>query len=806
MNSRRMRGTAAGLVSILALALGDDPLFADDIDTYRAAGGAQPTACAGISASLVAGALAAGRHSHGALARDIYFNLFEPGAGDGWRGNIKKLKIATVDTAADMPAGVTPGESAGDAGAVIAQAPLTDPPVAAVSPQDGQILPDALTFWTDPAGADVLAFDPARGEVPGRDGRSVSRGGAGQQIPGYLVGSPGVRNSDAGARQLYTVEPTTGTALLPLDATPASLPTLGPILDPEGELSAEAALAVLAWVRGLDSYDADADGDYLEARQWLLADALHSRPLAVEYGVRPGTGYSAANPEVRLFYGSNDGFVHMLRNTQGNTAAAESGRETWAFMPPSLLAVQAARATGSQLPAGLHRYGMDGEAVAHVVDRDGNGTIEAALGDRVWVYIGQRRGGRSLFAFDMSDPDEPGFLWRINSTSAGFEQLALTFSTPRVAHLDLGAGTPTAVLIFGGGYNGGVEQGARVGKDAGDGADTVGNAIYVVDAATGALLWKAVGPGAAVAATSDDNSLFVPELRDSIPSALTVIDADHNGVDDRAYVGDSGGNVWRLDLAEHSQLADLSESAVTGSWRLRRLAVLGGSGIADRRFFHAPDVVQSRDRLGDYDGVVILSGNRAAPGDTSVRDYAYLLKDRLTAGAGPGDQVGNLVPIAHDHLEEIGAACAGEGESACDTGELANGWRLALRAPGEKGLSTPLVSKGTVIFTSYVPPTNGGEQSCTEVRGSTRVYTFSLEDGAPRMAPEGSLVPPPGSLEPAAEPVLFQDTGSGLPVDAIPIGDLVLLPGAGIAGDGLYRLPGPSVWRAYWRQAGIDEP
>ena len=109
-----------------------------------------------------------------------------------------------------------------------------------------------------------------------------------------------------------------------------------------------------------DSYDADADGDYLEARQWLrLRDACIRAHWRLSMVVHLGTGATiTANPEVRLFYGSNDGFVHMPA-IPGNTAAAESGRETWAFMPPSLLAVQAARGDGLWLPAGLHRYGMD---------------------------------------------------------------------------------------------------------------------------------------------------------------------------------------------------------------------------------------------------------------------------------------------------------------------------------------------------------------------------------------------------------------------------------------------------------------
>ena len=127
---------------------------------------------AGDSRTLVAASSVVNNRDHSRFGQDLFFALFQPGAGPRWPGNIKKLKI------------VESGE--GDPG-IIAQAPLTIPPRPAISPQDGLILPDALTFWTDPDGEDVVSFDPRRDEVMGRDGRSVTRGGAGQQITGFPV-------------------------------------------------------------------------------------------------------------------------------------------------------------------------------------------------------------------------------------------------------------------------------------------------------------------------------------------------------------------------------------------------------------------------------------------------------------------------------------------------------------------------------------------------------------------------------------------------------------------------------------------
>lgn len=764
-------------------------LAADDTDIYRA----QSAACPGLTASLVAGSVPLGHAGRDRAQQDIYFNLFQPGAGVSWRGNIKKLKRVE-------PAGRATGDGSGAplGVTVIAQAPLTDPPVAAISELDGRILPDALTFWTDPAGADVLAFDADIGEAPGSDGRSVSRGGAGQQVPGFLEGSPGVDNGARGARQLFTLDPVRATEMLPLDASAVGLAALEAVLDPMGDMPDEQKLALLRWVRGLDSFDVDSDGDHLETRPWLLADAPHSRPLAISYGARPGTGYSAENPDTRVFFGGNDGFFHMLRNTDGDIGASESGRETWAFLPPSLLRMQAKLAAVAPRAVGLHRYGLDGEPAAYILDRDGNGVIDATLDDRAWVYIGQRRGGSNLFAFDMSDPDHPRFKWRVGNDTPGFGQLALTFSTPRVAHLDLGETALTPVLLFAGGYHGGWQGDAKVGKDVGDGVDTIGNAIYVVRADTGALLWKAVGPGVGGLPQAGDELLFVPELTDSIPSPLTVIDADRNGVEDRAYVGDTGGKVWRLDLDEHGQLDLAPGASASGKWRLQLLADLGGSGAANRRFFHAPDVVQSRDAMGDYDGVVILSGNRAAPAETRVRDYAYLLKDRGTAGAAAPGGSPPVTPITQAQLASVGDACPVEDISDCGTGELAAGWKLALRAPGEKGLSTALVSNGNIVFTSYVPATSP-QQACPLSLGRSRTYKLALRDGSSRMAPAGNL-------EPQEVPVAYREIGPGLRGDVIPLRNGVLVPGSAGAGEQLLSVPGRTRWRAYWRQEGIDEP
>ena len=749
------------------------------------------SAGSGESSTLVAASRPV--NSGGGIGQDLYFALFRTEPRPLWPGNVKKLKLARE-----------PGASAGENldGELVAQAPLTSPPKTALSEQDGQILRDALTFWTDPLGADVQAFDPTRQEVSGRDGRSVTRGGAGQRLTGFLANTVGANNSEPDSRQVFTLDPTMPGELLALDANAATLAKIGALLDPSGRMTPAQGLELVRWIRGQDSLDADGDGNLQESRPWLLGAPLHSRPLAISYGARPGTAYSASNPDIRLFFGTNDGVFHSLRNTA--ESGDESGRESWAFIPPALLALQSSLAYNRGTAPGAHPYGIDGEAVAQIEDRDGDGIIEVGDGDFVRVFIGQRRGGRAIYAFDMSDPDHPRYLWVINHLSPGFDQLGLTFSTPRVARLDLGAAAPTPVLVFAGGYHGGWAGAARVGKDAGADADPIGNAVYVVDPADGSLIWRAVGPDGAAAPAVNDQLYFAAGLTHSVPSPVTLLDSDRNGVEDRAYVGDSGGNVWRIELTEYAHRSP--GSVVTGNWHLTQLAALGGSGDSDRRFFHAPDVVQSRDVAGEYDGVVIVSGNRAAPRELEARNFAYLLKDRRTARAAAVPTAPAGPALGHGSLFDITDTCINRAAMACVGADLASGWRLELRTPGEKGLSTPLVSSGRVLFTSYIPYAETGPDPCSASPGFGRVYGVRLGDGSAALPPVEKFEPgeEPGEELPKELSDRFRVIGRGIPGAVMPLQEQVLIPGEGRDGGSLVTVPGNTVWRAYWSEQEVD--
>ena len=632
-----------------------------------------------VSTTFVAASVPVNVFNRAEITDNVYIALFQVDeqARPYWVGNVKKLKMLGAN---DSSSDATLVDSKGT------------PAIAA----DGRIRFDALTSWTL-AGA-LPTADVDAGEVEGRDGRVVARGGAGQRIPGFVGGSPQEANGLPGGRTMYY--DVTSSQLAPLNA---GLITGGILQSDFGVSTAAEAADLIAYARGLDVDDLDGDGERNEAREWIFGDALHSRPLPINYGT--ANGYTDPyNPGIFIAVATNDGMLRMIRNT--TPGGAESGEEVWAFMPRRAMAAQKTlRANGTGMK---HPYTVDGAPVAFIWDKNHDGSIVQSDGDRVFLYVGMRRGGKAYYALDVTNPESPSLMWTIEKDGGDFAELGYTFSNPRVGLVNVG-GQPTPVVMFAGGYDTNKDLRGVVGSN-----DSEGNAIYVVNATTGDLVWKARR-----GSTSSTKVFEHPKLTDSIPSTLAIGDTDGDGYTDRLIVGDTGGNVWRADI----------HGPDTSKWKLTLLAALGrhgsgASGIAsDRRFFHRPDIVPSKDGNGMFDAVVIGSGNRPNPldvGGTTV-DFTFMIKDRRTA---PGSGIEQSIQLAQ--LGDVTSNCL-QSDNPC-TVDLSKGWRLMLEEPGEKVLATPLTIVGKVFFTTYLPHSGTGATACSPSEGAGRLYAVALQD------------------------------------------------------------------------------
>jgi type IV pilus assembly protein PilY1 len=469
------------------------------------------------------------------------------------------------------------------------------------------------------------------------------------------------------------------------------------LIEHEGDDAAKLA-ALLDWVHGRDVKDEDGDGNTLEARR-ELGDPMHSEPLVVTYG--PGT----TEPEAVVLVGANDGFLHAFDSL--------TGQEISALMPFELLPRLDDWFADREVAERV--YGVDGPIAAWVKD-GGDGTV--GEGDSVYVYFGLRRGGEYYYAFDYTNPAFPALMWKLSKNTPGFEQLGQSWSPitrTRVKTGTFGSAVDQDVLVFGGGYD------ERQDNYSAWAPDTKGNAIYMVNAYTGELVWSA---SAANTADTTQQAYF-PEMTNAVTGQIRVLDLNDDGFADRLYAADLGGRVWRFDV--HNPDAEGEFFNVTGGV----LASLGGAASAtasdNRRFYYAPDIALGAADGENFFNVVIASGYRAHPKDAGIADHFYVIRDyypfaELGLSEDPAGEYVARYGFTHDDLSDISVL-------STDPDALVPGFRMPLTAaPGEKVLSEARIFQNKATFTSYLPE-NELTQGCFTALGGGQLYSIDLGTG-----------------------------------------------------------------------------
>ncbi len=518
------------------------------------------------------------------------------------------------------------------------------------------------------------------------DGNNVMEGGAGAIL----------KTQDIADRHIYT-NVTDGNELTEVntdnDALTAS--KLG--------VSGDDRDTLINWMRGYKYGDKELD----ITRDWFFYESLHGSPGAITTG-------KAKNGKLttKIFVATNGGEIRALN--------ADTGREEWVFIPKEMLLIQKKLMENNN--SADHIYGIDGSFVFNIKDEDHDGIAES-----VKLFIGQRRGGRNIYAMNVTPNGSngnytsnytPNLMWTLRGGEGGFDRLGQTWSTPKLANVRF-AGEKKAVLLFGGGYEPESQDDSQSSE-----VFKYSNAIYMVDPENGELLWW-------ISNTGSNASLELMGMTYSIPSDLTLIDSSGDGLINRIYVGDTGGNVWRIDL-----LPNLGEGDVGGGVGgiLASLGSEKGNTQIKRRFFYAPDVVMLNDpdysEKPDYDMVFITSGYRPEPLGTYTKDRFYALRD-LATFALEDDGNGNAKQTdknedksgsyfftltdadLYDATDNVIQENAEESAIQANKEDLnsKNGWFIDLEESGEKGLSSPVVFNGNVYFTTFLPMNNDDDSN-----------------------------------------------------------------------------------------------
>jgi type IV pilus assembly protein PilY1 len=439
---------------------------------------------------------------------------------------------------------------------------------------------------------------------------------------------------------------------------------------------------IIDFVHGLDVWSWNNGPG--QKRDWVLGAIIHSRPLVIHYSDRDV-----------IYVGANDGMLHAFNDADGT--------ELWGFIPPNLLSNL--KNFNNQLSLQIF---VDGSPKGYVTYDSNNNVTQAIL------IFGERRGGNSYIALDVTNPTTPKFLWEINSnqiiqgtvttTTAAYQELGQTWSTPVIGKIKNGNGTKTVAFI-GGGYDTNQDNDPP-------GLDTKGRAIYVVDIATGTRIWKY---------SNSDNSW----MRYCIPSDIAAIDINGDGLIERLYVGDVGGQVWRFNLG------DMNNNG-TASWSGKVIFRTSG------KIFYPPDVTFESDRgSGTYDMLFFGTGDRERPNDTSVVNALYAIKD-YDDDTNPPTPLplteSNLVDVTGDILQDPNASASSK-MTALNSLRTRSGWYIRLNRssgenenPGEKCDGSAVVFGGAAYFTTFTPSPSSGV--CTLGTGQGNVYILQYQTGS----------------------------------------------------------------------------
>jgi type IV pilus assembly protein PilY1 len=443
---------------------------------------------------------------------------------------------------------------------------------------------------------------------------------------------------------------------------------------------------MIQWARGVDVRDEDGDASTLVRN--AMGDTLHSQPASIIYGEVAG------QPDVVVYTATNDGYLHAIDGA--------TGEELWSFIPSDLLGDLGELYFDNAI--NYKHYGLDGDIVPVVADRNKNGTIDAGS-DFAYLIFGMRRGGNKYYAIDVTDKNNPSVKWIKTFTNMG-----QSWSPPVVAKIDVsGVNADKAVLVIGGGYDTVHDQPSMSLTPDGEGAG-----IHMVDLQTGNELWRAALAGA------DFNNL---RMKRAFPSRIRVLDLSGDGLADRMYAVDVGGQLWRFDIENGNTASNL----VTGGV----LAQIGAEGLvlpsaADtRRYYAAPDIAMFTDENLNtrYLSISVGSGYRAHPLNNSATDRFYSYRDPMVFTPMTQLQYNTHVIATDADFVEV----QGKFGVQLSTGD--RGWKYTL-PPGEKVLAESQTFDDAVYFVTFQPQVNSADP-CQAGLAVNRLYKVSVINGDP---------------------------------------------------------------------------
>lgn len=391
----------------------------------------------------------------------------------------------------------------------------------------------------------------------------------------------------------------------------------------------------------------------------VLGGVIHSRPTLVSYGANiNATDKDSDNDGVidddagmvsnddasrddYVMFGSMEGALHI--------ASAQTGQESLAFIPKKILQNQIAALQPGSTVASAPVFGVDAPwttkgSYKYDFSRTSTNSSGQITAEELYIYGGLRQGGKGLYGIDVTKLNNPKMLFSIDNNSNGYQALGMAWSEPVTGKVKIGSGKGSVkdVIVFGGGYDECYEDPTFKLNSADNKFSECknkpvadGNAVYIADAKTGAILWSISGRSSGVSG----KHIKVNEMKHSVVSKITTLDRDDDGLIDHLYFGDLGGQVFRVDL-RNGQAVSSSTGINNFTRRVVRVLNTSGDSSSDTiskalvakglqyRFYGQPSVSFHKDSGVLFAVMNIASGDRSNP-LSKLRDDASKESNRL---------------------------------------------------------------------------------------------------------------------------------------------------------------------------------
>lgn len=401
----------------------------------------------------------------------------------------------------------------------------------------------------------------------------------------------------------------------------------------------------------------------------ILGATIHATPSMVSYSATlDNDGKVSSTRDDYALFGSTDGALHLVN--ADDYGSGDGGKEKFVFIPKQLLIHQPnALKNGEGIATGVPYFGVDApwlvSANYHYDLDNSRVTVQPCAQDTtidptnsrecrntyVRAYGGLRMGGEGLYGLNLIDKDNPTMLFKIDASTQGFSRMGQIWSKPTPAKIkNSTTGGATDVIVFGGGYdtcyeNEGFQVGVSdttfatdvYGASCSNKSEARGNAVYIVDAKTGALIWSATNVANTVAGATNTT---VSTLNNSIVAGITVLDRNNDGYMDQLYFADMGGQVFRADFTNAGFIKPVTSGTPVPETRFSNTRVVrilqpafsGAETKYNHRFYERPVVSFYRGDNTFNNGrlfamVNIISGDRSSPLSKLRDDNKYA--DRL---------------------------------------------------------------------------------------------------------------------------------------------------------------------------------